>query len=412
MRQPFYGTLALYLIVEEDATIETMATDGKRLIYSSKFLDELDVECRERLLPEGALLEGVVAHEVTHCAYRHHTRRGDRDPSLWNEAADYAINRDLIAGGFHLPKDVLIDARFGDMSAEEIYRILDAERPKPSAPPPPKQGGQGAQQPQGGQQPGQQQPGQQPGAQPGAQADGEQSGQGKKAPDPGRCGGVIDAAPEHDQAAIAEQDSEWEARIREACAVAAKAGNMPGGAKAIAKEADRARTDWRHELRHFIDARSRQDYSFARPNRRMMASGFCFPSLVPDGMSHLAVAIDTSGSIDMKLLGIFRSQLQAAFDEGAAEKLTVVYCDTAIHATQEFQRGDAIEFLPARQGGTKFSPVFKWIEENADDVSALIYFTDLDCDDFGAAPSYPVLWAVYGKPGKHVVPFGEVIEVY
>ncbi|MGA3325888.1 MAG: hypothetical protein ABSF45_15555 [Terriglobia bacterium] len=43
-----------------------------------------------------AELEGTLAHEVLHCALGHQCRRGERDPGLWSEAADLAINPILI----------------------------------------------------------------------------------------------------------------------------------------------------------------------------------------------------------------------------------------------------------------------------------------------------------------------------
>ena len=137
MNQSFFGTLALYLILVEDESIGTMATDGKYLIYAPSFLGKTSPQ----------ELIGVCAHEVLHCAYQHHTRRGSRDPGLWNQAADYAINRDLLAGGFVLPSDRLHDEAFKGMGAEEIYAVL-VKRQKARKP---EQGGSGmAGQGQGG----------------------------------------------------------------------------------------------------------------------------------------------------------------------------------------------------------------------------------------------------------------------
>jgi predicted metal-dependent peptidase len=88
-----------------------MATDGRRIVYNPAFV--------ESLAPKE--LEAVLAHEVMHCALGHHCRRGERDPRLWNEAADFAINPLLMANGFTLPEDALLDPAFDNLSAEEIY---------------------------------------------------------------------------------------------------------------------------------------------------------------------------------------------------------------------------------------------------------------------------------------------------
>ncbi len=111
--QPFFGTLCLRLkLVPGD--FPTMATNGKRIAYNPAFVESLSA--RE--------LEAVLAHEVMHCALGHHCRRGQRDPELWNKAADFAINPLLVANGFTLPADALLDPVFANLSAEEIYARL------------------------------------------------------------------------------------------------------------------------------------------------------------------------------------------------------------------------------------------------------------------------------------------------
>ena len=111
--QPFFGTLCLRLkLIPGD--LPTMATDGSRIVYNPAFVDQL----------KPAELEGTLAHEVMHCALGHQCRRGNRDPGLWNEAADFAINPILIANGFTLPAGALIDPAFANLSAEEIYARL------------------------------------------------------------------------------------------------------------------------------------------------------------------------------------------------------------------------------------------------------------------------------------------------
>lgn len=99
MGQPFYGTLAQQLeIVEitDPADVPTMATDGERMFYHPSFVLGLSE-------PE---LIGVVAHEVSHCAYEHMTRRGTRDPQVWNWACVKA--------------DTLISTQNGEVAIEEI----------------------------------------------------------------------------------------------------------------------------------------------------------------------------------------------------------------------------------------------------------------------------------------------------
>ena len=69
-----------------------MATDGRRIVYNPAFV--------EKLSP--AELEGVLAHEIMHCALAHHCRRGERDTQLWNQATDYSAG-----GGDNGPEQTL-----------------------------------------------------------------------------------------------------------------------------------------------------------------------------------------------------------------------------------------------------------------------------------------------------------------
>ena len=72
----------------------------------------------------------VLAHEVLHIALNHHTRRGDRDPILWNMAGDFIINALLRKAGLTMPEAVLYDTRFDDMTTEQVYDILKEEKEK------------------------------------------------------------------------------------------------------------------------------------------------------------------------------------------------------------------------------------------------------------------------------------------
>jgi predicted metal-dependent peptidase len=104
------------------SSIATMATDGVSLYFNPEFVERLS----------SAELIGTLAHEVMHPALQHHTRRGERDPKRWNMACDYAINPMLLDAGLSLPEEVLYEAHFRGMSAEEIYNRLEAEEEQSS----------------------------------------------------------------------------------------------------------------------------------------------------------------------------------------------------------------------------------------------------------------------------------------
>src|SRR5262249_36202840 len=112
-KQPFFATLCLRLKLIP-GTVPTMATNGKVIYYNSAFVESITQE----------ELEGVLAHEVLHCALAHHCRRGQRKKRLWNIAADYAINPVVLKNGFVLPAGALINPEYEDLCAEQIYDRL------------------------------------------------------------------------------------------------------------------------------------------------------------------------------------------------------------------------------------------------------------------------------------------------
>lgn len=428
----FFGTLALYLKVIIDESFGTMATDGKRLFAAPTFIEQITD-------PE---LRGVIVHEILHCALKHHTRRGDRDPELWNMACDYVINPMVIKAGFTLPRGCLFDKRFAGMGAEEVYEILLQERHAQTAPQTAPDGaggraGQGA----GGRVGGQNAPSATPPdgqGQAGRQGGGYGGSQGGQRPAPDRpsgsrqgttygskgqvgqpwaIGGVLDAAPAYEPAALAEQEREWERIVRQAVSVAKAAGNVPGEfIEELVNALNTPKSDLYEELHRFVDSKTRVDYSFATPNKRMLYTGFIMPGLRPDGIGKLGVIIDTSGSIRSKVLDIFFGCLNTVMDVGAVGEVIIAQCDVKVHRVDRFYQGDIIKVEAHGRGGTRFAPALDWFAQNEPDVALLIYFTDLECTDFGQEPPVPLMWCVHGHKTRveeliKRVPFGETARV-
>lgn len=64
----------------------------------------------------------VLAHEMLHAALRHCDRVGGRDPHLWNVAADFVVNGWLVEMGVgSAPEGVLHDPSLRGLSAESVY---------------------------------------------------------------------------------------------------------------------------------------------------------------------------------------------------------------------------------------------------------------------------------------------------
>jgi predicted metal-dependent peptidase len=473
---PFFGALALHLQPMQTTSCPRLATDGRHLFYNVEFLDTVTSE----------ELKGIIAHEVYHCALKHHTRRNGRDPKEWNQATDFVINPMVLKAGLKLPTWVLLDPQYDGLSAEQVYRIRQQKRQEQQqqegdGKSHPSQRGDHGEQMDGGGQSGcepkfagdQDEPdlgngrandGHEPydtdppeefhseerdaagdddcdtGGDLGEEhfdgeanhanakgsrdaghgdEDGDSINEPSDSNDPSGCGEILDAVPEADAGSLAEQEADWDVRVRQAVNVAAKtAGTVPGFLAPIVEQNKEAKHDWRQELRRFIDPSQRKEYSWSRPNRRFLSAGLILPGFVSDGVNHLAWIVDTSSSIDLEALARASAEGQAGLDEGAVDKITVVYCDAAVQRVDAFFPGDLIEFKPVGRGGTKFAPAFEWLKDNEPGISGAVYVTDLDVysSDFGDEPPFPVLWAVHGDPRERTqrmanVPFGECIEI-
>jgi predicted metal-dependent peptidase len=446
MTRTFYGVLVGQVQPVISRKVKTAATDGRLHYWNPAFVETID---QDELL-------GVQAHESEHDARRHGTRRMGRDPKEWNICCDFAINGDLIAQGFKLPKRALIDTKYKGMSAEDIYRsreidrALEQQKQQEQA----KQDQQDAEDAEAAEEAGND-------AQDSGDADeagsngtdsdrepaGEATGEGEAdeagdtpadagtgssdahAPageasnsaasgasgaadgepepvgstgDPGGCGEVLDAADT--TAELAGEDAKWETVLRQAAMLAAKRGTAPGHVARELEHADHPPQDWRETLRAFYDGGATTQETWSRPNRRLIGSGLYLPGRQRDGVNKVYFLIDTSGSVTYYpgALEAIKTETQAALDEGIIDSAVVVYGDAVVTRTDEYVNGDEIEFDPRGGGGTRMKPLFDFARE-AGDASLVVCFTDMEIepeDQLGPEPECPVLWAAVGYPDR------------
>ena len=118
LKQAFFGNLATRLkLVNADDWCQTLATDGKRFYYNSRFVNMLDQK----------EIEFGFGHEVLHCVYDHFGRRDERDPKIWNFANDFCVNNDLVdhnIGRKITTIEILYDRKYKGKCSEEIYKEL------------------------------------------------------------------------------------------------------------------------------------------------------------------------------------------------------------------------------------------------------------------------------------------------
>jgi predicted metal-dependent peptidase len=402
--QPFFGALALHLELVEcpdgKGKNETMWVNGTHMGYYPAFVHKCSAE----------ELQAVLAHEVLHCCYKHFTRKQHRNHVIFNWAGDYIINDDLKKANFKLPVPHLWDEKYAKMSTEEVYEKLKQEVKGKLK----KQGQQGKG--QKGKQKGQ-------GSGQGEGNDGEgDDGEGEVTilPDtdldmgPECWGEVRDANGSKPQQGQTERD--WEASVRMAVNVAkrANAGNIPGFLERLVTAIAEPRVSWRELTRQFIDNSMTKDYSWARPNRRMIDRGLYLPGFISDSLQHMVFAVDTSGSINAEMLQAFTNEIGGALNDGTADKLTIVYADTRVAHVDEYMQGDIVQCKMHGGGGTAFGDTFRWIKENAPDAQCIVYLTDMMTGEWGEDIGIPTMWACY-LPARMLAqvhpPFGTMIAV-
>jgi len=381
---PFFGTLLFRLGGKPSSSIATMATDGVSLFYNPEFVEMLNA----------AELAGVLAHEVMHPALQHHVRRGDRDHARWNMACDYAINPMLLDAGLTLPKDVLIDNRFRGMSAERIYNLIEEDDSQEgSSGRSESETGSGRCAPEDGS----------------FQNDG--SGNEPQAPStPGGVGQVLDAPePEGESGpSVSDQAREWQIAVEQAETVAKVAGKFPGGAVRALEASQAAKVNWRELLRRAWSGTIPSNYSWTRPNRRHVWSGLYLPGITLEGVGEIAIAVDCSGSVSPRQLGLFEAEIRSILTGQRPRLVHVLYFDAAVQKVETYQAGQPVSLSPVGGGGTDFRPCFKWLQERGIVPQMLVFLTDL-CGQFpNEMPQYPVIWA---STETRRAPFGEVVPM-
>ena len=197
--------------------------------------------------------------------------------------------------------------------------------------------------------------------------------------------------------------------------------SVPELLERLAKDLPRVETPWEQIFRSLVQTAFQEATvkNYSRPNRRWLAlernyrfdNGIELP-FAPDESkkrgTRLAVALDTSGSIDEELLGRFTAEI-AAMCHYNQRNLVLLIGDAAVHQTLEIDwrdvSGELSRIKYTGGGGTDFRPLIAAAAEYEPD--ALVYLTDL-YGETGDEPNFPVIWATHGVSGD--APWGEQIK--
>jgi len=340
LRAPFFGNLATRLeLVNADSWLATAATDGRKFYYNTEFVN--------KLRPKE--LEFLFGHEVLHNVYDHMGRNGDRDRKLFNCAADFCVNSDLIEqriGDKITP--CLYDPKYKGWSAEEVYDDLYENAEKINIDDLVQQLLD-------------------------EHMDGSDEGDGDGDDDKDGKGRPKLSKAERD----AIRDEIREALLQAAQAVGA--GNLPAGVKRLIKDLTKPVVNWRELLEQQIQSTVKDDFSWLRPSRRSWHMDAVMPGLMPGTQIDVCIALDTSGSIGEDDIKAFMTEIKGIMESYDEYKIQIWSFDTSVYNHQVYGSetiDDILEYEPAGGGGTDFMANWHYMKENDIQPKKFIMFTD------------------------------------
>lgn len=365
LRHPFFGNLATRLIIKEGGEwCKTASTEGKHIFFNKEFFAPLTV-------PQ---IEFVLAHEIMHNVFDHMGRREGRHPKLFNWAADYCVNGQIVRdkiGDWQIPGiQILHDQKYYGMSAEEIYDLLKENNDE--------------------------------------QLD--------------KLGELLDQHidweqpdPNDPSRPVYTKDELRGIRdeVREAVMAAAQAsgaGNTPASVQRLIQSLTEPKMNWRQILRQQIQSVIKEDYSWMRPSRKSWHLSAILPGSNLKDTIDICVSIDMSGSISNEQARDFLSEIKGIMQEYQDFKIKLWCFDTNIYNEADFDGYSMDEFdhyQPMGGGGTDFEVNWEYMKEHDIVPKKFIMFTDMyPCGSWGDADYCDTVFIGHGTTSI-VPPFGE-----
>ena len=365
MRAPFFATLALFAQIGPSHAVETAATDGRSVWVNPEYLQTLPPPHQEQLL----------LHNVLHAALLHVSRRGERDPRLWNIACDIVVNGiSAQIEGLPLGHSALRDRRLEQLSVEEVYELLqknpnagELELPDADLLDEPSDDGRG-----------------------------EGGSEDYETPATGRN----EALERH-----------WRNAHQHANIIAfgVAQGRLHAGLQRELAMLSPARLDWRaHLWRYLVQTPT----DFQGYDRRLISRGLYLDVLEGEAL-RVYVAVDTSGSVDAQQLRLMVSEIQGILRAYPHVACDLYYADSRAYGPYPLT-DDEPPPAPVGDGGTDFRAFFATVERDRRpfEHAVCIYLTDGFGDFPEQAPELPVLWVVTaGGRGLEAFPFGETVRM-
>lgn len=405
----------------------TAATDGRNKFYGRDFFSRLNQ----------AETVAVVLHECLHVFLLHSIRFQTimrEDPITGNAALDYVVNAIIVAINDKvkartnkdfavLPKQGLYDAKFKGWSAQEVYDYLTRGKPPVRQP-----------------QPGQGKPGQGQGqGKPQRNGDESVTVEGKtyslkpqdshdemsKRRDKGSSADAQNKSDEQSdwERMNTDMDADEEAQLQRDVQAAARQGAIIAGQMGVklpraVTEMLKVPVDWRKELEEWsadnMHGKSSLSWRSYRPQR--VIDDLYFPAQYDESMGEVIIPIDTSGSIDDKMLALFAGHIAQICEARQPSQVRVLWWDTKVHGEQVFMPGEyaniANMLKPLGGGGTEVSCVSRYITKQGYNPQAIVVLTDGHVEgDIKWSADIPTLWAVTDNTAFTAPPGGRAIFI-
>ena len=330
--------------------IPTAGTDGSSIVYNPDYFKGLTDT--ERIF--------LLAHETWHIALSHMLRVGNRDKLIYNMAGDYVINLMLSKAGYTVIKEGLLNNKYSDWSTTQVYNDLIHNQVKPP-----------------------------PSYKPDILEVKPSTGTGKNK---SKNQSIEQAKKklENDIKTILVNANTQSKMQNE------KPGSVPGEIRRLIDDLINPKLNWDELLHRFMDANTKNDYTWTRPNRRYLPD-FYLPSQHSETINNITVAIDTSGSVSKSALKKMLSEVDYIREKYKPTLLTILDCDYKIHNIHKVT-DPTISLLDLKfsgGGGTSFTPVFDYCDKH--NTNILLYFTDLYGKDITRNVNYNVLWLCYSE---------------
>ncbi len=373
-REKFLSLLALSTTPIPTSKIERIAIDIKGNIY---FNPEWFVK-----LPLSQAITAE-AHEIGHLITDSFERGKDKDPKIWNIAADQPWNELLLNSHYEPIREEfggwVCEKRFFGFTAEEVYYQLIKENPSMNTFDEilyvDENGNVKTQ-------------------------DGKTVGQITDENGNPICGDIAQ-----------KQFSEyWKEKVKEAETFAKYEGKLSAGMERIIDEVFKPRWSARAILERYITTDlAQENWKYADKKR---SGKVIFPAEREEELV-VGFAVDTSGSMSEKEMAICKGAISNIFSVCENVRVEVVECDANTQDIYEINRNNLTHFLAKKSfkggGGTDYRPVIEFFNKKHPKV--LLYATDLCCSDYGHPKGYEVLWLKVGNERYDKPPYGKVIPL-